>query len=57
MGNIKNMSNHELGIIAKAFAECGDCANCPCQDVLCNGRGWNERKVFILEVARRLMNK
>lgn len=55
--DIKDLSNYELGAIAKAFVECGDCANCPCHDFLCDGRGWNERSAFILEVAERLMNK
>ena len=56
MEAIEDMSNHELGVIAKAFAECGDCANCPCDGILCGNKGWEDRKIFILEVAKRLMN-
>lgn len=56
--DIKNMSNHELGVIAKAFTECGKynrCIDCPCSGVLC-GRGdlVGAREFFIKEVARRL---
>ena len=54
--DIKDMSNYELGTIAKAFAECEDCVNCPCDGMLCGNNGWDERKTFILEVAKRLMN-
>lgn len=54
--DIKNMSNYELGVIAKAFTECGDCANCPCDGILCGGKNWDDRAVFIREVAIRLMN-
>lgn len=55
MEDIKKMNNHELGVIAKAFVECKDCDNCACADILCNGRGWEERKIFVREVAERLM--
>ena len=57
MEDIKNMSDHELGVIAKAFAECKDCAGCPCDGILCGNNGWNGRQAFILEVAERLMKR
>ena len=55
--DIKNMSNHELGVIAKAFVACGKCSSCPCDGILCGNKGWEDRKVFILEVAERLMER
>ena len=55
MYDIRTMSNYELGVIAKAFTECEDCANCPCDGILCGGKTWDDRVVFIREVAKRLM--
>ena len=59
MEDIKNMDNHELGVIAKAFAECGNliCSDSPCDGILCSVGGWEYRKAFILEVAERLMER
>lgn len=58
--DIKNMTNHELGVVAKAFTECGKydkCIDCPCDGVLCSrGDLVDAREFFAKEVARRLMN-
>ena len=56
---IKKMSNHELGVIAKAFDECAShvkCADCPCDGVICGCDDFGyKRELFIREVAKRLM--
>ncbi len=57
--NISTMNNYELGVIAKAFVECGrreKCADCPCEGVLCGIEHIAEaRDSFMREVAKRLM--
>ena len=59
MEKIKNMSNYELGVIAKAFVECGTCErciDCPCENVLCGISNFESaREFFAKEVAKRLM--
>lgn len=54
---IENMSNHELGEVAKAFANCASynyCNGCPCDGVLCNHKDVAEaRDYFICVVAER----
>ena len=56
--DITTMTNHELGTIAKAFAECKDCANCPCDGVICCVIPLEtKRNAFMFEVAKRLMNE
>jgi hypothetical protein len=49
-----DMSNHELGKLAKAYAECKDCATCPCDMVVCGFRV-EGIKAFLLEISKRLM--
>jgi hypothetical protein len=60
MENIKNMTNHELGVIAKAFMECGTyerCIDCPCDGVLCSRDDFGDaRMAFQQEVFNRLMD-
>ena len=57
---LNNMSDYELGEVAKAFAECSECkdgASCPCYGVLCGVYNIvNFRDYFMSEVAKRLMN-
>ena len=49
-----DMSNHELGKLAKAYIECESCATCPCDMIVC---GFGEIMVnnFLLEISKRLM--
>ena len=57
---LNNMSDYELGEVAKVFAECSeckDCASCPCCGILCGVYNIvNFRDYFMSEVAKRLMN-
>ena len=49
------MSYHELGVIAKAFMDCYDCKNCPCNYVLCYVDDLEKaREDFINEFAKRV---
>ena len=50
------MSDYELGVIAKAFMDCGDCKSCPCDCVLCSVSDIKKtREDFVNEFARRVM--
>lgn len=59
MEEIRNMSNYELGVIAKAFTECEKyerCIDCPCEGVLCGCNNFEaKREFFMKEMAKRLM--
>lgn len=57
MEDIKDMSDYELGVIAKAFVECRGCSTCPCDGILCGNKGWADQKGFVLEVAERWMKE
>ena len=60
---IEEMSNHELGTIIKAFANCPDygsnnCKDCPCEEILCSSSKnmIDVRNYFRLVIAERLLN-
>lgn len=56
--NIKNMSNYELVMIAKAFANCEnqmECITCPCCTVICDITDSTDGKdAFICEIGIRM---
>jgi hypothetical protein len=55
----EDWGDYELGMIAKAFMDCGNCkscAECPCDGVLCCvGDIKKAREDFVSEFARRVM--
>lgn len=56
--NFENWGDYELGVIAKAFMDCGNhsCEECSCNGVLCNVDDVVEsREAFISEFANRIM--
>lgn len=59
--NIYNMTNYELGVIAKAFMECEThkwCNECPCDGIICGiANIVSARNNFNQEIAKRLMEE
>ena len=57
--NFENWGDYELGMIAYAFMDCGNCKSCgecPCDYVLCGVENISEvREAFIREFAKRVM--